>query len=231
MEVATILVEPKYAGNAGAVARIMKNFGFRNLWLVSPKFSLDDEECIKYSMHAYDIIENAKIFENFNEVVEKVDYMVGTTSIVSKNDRHHLRKSFNVKIFAKEIKKLDGKIGIAFGREDYGLLNEELKKCDLLVKIPTSKEYPSMNLSHAVAIILYELSSFPEESNIILANGKEKEKLYEFFNDFLNKIDYPNYKKDKAKILFRRIIGRAMISKWEFHTLMGIFKKAIEKIK
>jgi len=229
MEIIVILVEPKYAGNAGAVARLMKNFGFKKLWLVSPKFSLTHEDCIKYAMHAYDIIENAEVFESFDEVVEKVDYMVGTSSIESRNDKQHLRKAIDARKFAQEIKKLDGKIGIAFGREDYGLFNEEIKKCDLLVKIPTSREYATMNLSHSVAIILYELFYSPMQPNVELASGMEKEKLYEFLSILLDVINYPDYKKEKAMILLRRIVGRAMISKWEFHTLMGIIRKIIEK--
>ncbi len=232
MEFYIILVEPKYAGNAGSVARVMKNFGFSNLILVSPKFSLDDEDCIKFAMHAYDIIEKAKVYDNFDEVVKKMDYVVGTSSIESKDDKHHLRKAFTARQFAKEIYKLDGKIGIAFGREDYGLLNEEIKKCDLLVKIPTSDEYPSLNLSHAVCIVLYELfvSKYnPVEIN--LADGKEKEKLYEFFEKLLDAINYPEHKKENTKILFRRVIGRAMLSKWEYHSLMGVFKKAIQSLK
>ena len=231
MELVVILVEPKYAGNAGAVARLMKNFGFHSLWLVSPKFSLDSEECIKYAMHAYDIIQKAKIFESFEEVVEKVDFMAGTSSIESRDDRRHLRKAMDVKEFSREARKLDGTIGIAFGREDYGLLNEEIKKCDVLIKIPTSNEYPAMNLSHAVAIVLYELSYSPPTPYRELADGKEKEKLHEFISILLDSINYPEYKKEKAKILIRRIIGRAMISKWEFHTLMGIISKIIEQCK
>ena len=230
MELFLILVEPKYAGNAGAVARIMKNFGFSNLVLISPSFSIADEECRKYAMHAQDILQKVKIYKTFDEIVEKLDYVVGTSSIESKDDKHHLRKALTVRKFAEEVYKMDGKIGIAFGREDYGLLNEEVKKCDLLVKIPTSDEYPVLNLSHAVCIVLYELflqKYQPRE--IVLIDGKEKEKLYEFFDKLLDAINYPEFKKENTKILFRRVIGRAMLSKWEYHTLMGVFKKAIQK--
>jgi len=229
MEIAVILVEPKYAGNVGAVARIMKNFGFSKLLLVNPSFSLDSDECRKFAMHAQEIIDNAELLQSFNEALQKVDFMVGTTSIESKDDKHHLRKAILARDFAKEIYKMEGKIGIAFGREDYGLLNEEIKKCDLLVKIPTSDEYPALNLSHAVCILLYELFVQKyEPMEIILADRKEKEKMYEFFDKLLDAINYPEYKKENTRILFRRIIGRAMLSKWEYHTLMGVFKKAIQ---
>ncbi len=229
MELSLVLVEPKYAGNVGAVARIMKNFGFSKLILVSPSFSIDDDECRKYAMHAQDVLDNAEIYRTFDEVVKKLDYIVGTSSVDSKNDKHHLRKAFTARKFAEEIYKMDGKIGIAFGREDYGLLNEEIKKCDLLVKIPTSDEYPALNLSHAVCIVLYELFIQKyQPPEVILADGREKEKMYEFFDELLDAIGYPDFKKENTKILFRRIIGRAMLSKWEYHTLMGVLKMAIK---
>jgi len=179
-------------------------------------------------MHAQDVLDNALILSSFEELVDSIDYLVGTTSIESRNDRHHLRKVMMVKDFAREIYKMDGRIGIAFGREDYGLLNSEIEKCDLLVKIPTSDIYPSMNLSHAVAVLLYEIfSSRYEPEERILASGMEKEKMYEFFDALLDAINYPEYKKENTRILFRRVMGRSMLSKWEYHTLMGVFKKAI----
>lgn len=229
MEFFVILVEPKYAGNVGAVARIMKNLGFSNLVIVNPAFNIQNDECRKFAMHAQDIIDNAIILKNFKEALSKVDYMAGTSAIESKNDKHHLRKSFTPKKFAEEIYKMEGKIGIAFGREDYGLLNEEIKDCDLLIKIPASDAYPTLNLSHAVCIVLYELFvNRYKPKEVLLADGKEKEKLYEFFDLLLQEINYPDFKMEKTSILFRRIIGRAMLSKWEYHTLMGVLKKAIQ---
>jgi len=135
-DITIILVEPKYAGNAGAVARLIKNFAFKHLWLISPKFSLEDDDCIKYSMHAYDVIENARIFDSFDDVIKEIDYLAGTTSVISNDDEHHLRKYMDVRDFAEMVNKIDGRIGIAFGREDYGLFNEEIMKCDILINIP-----------------------------------------------------------------------------------------------
>ena len=229
MNLYVVVVEPKYAGNTGSIARIIKNFGFQHMILVNPAFSLDDDECRKFAVHAQDILDNATILSHFDEAAVKMDYMVGTTSIESRNDKHHLRKAFLAKDVATDIYKISGNIGIAFGREDYGLLNEEIKNCDILVKIPTSDVYPSLNLSHAVCIVLYELFvSRHEPKELILADGKEKLKLYDFFDRLLNSTSYPEFKKESTNILFRRIIGRAMLSKWEYHTLMGVFKKSIE---
>ena len=84
-----------------------------------------------------------------------------------------------------------------------------------------------------MGIILYSLylkrEFAPREKRHI---GKiEKEKLFEFFSILLDEINYPNHKKDKTQVMFQRIMGRAMPSKWEYHTLMGVLNKAVEKIQ
>ena len=59
----------------------------------------------------------------------------------------------------------------------------------------------------------------------------EKEKLYNFFSEILNEINYPQHKKENTEIMFKRIMGRAIPSKWEYHTMMGVFSKTLDKIK
>lgn len=226
-----ILVEPKYGGNIGSVARVMANFDFKNLYLVNPcKF---DDECYSRAMHAFNILEEAKIFEKFEDAIEDIDYLVATSSIDSKSDKRHLRKAMSLEEFSKKIFEVNGKIGLVFGREDYGLYNREIAACDILVKIPSSDAYPSLNLSHAVAIVLYSLYINKEKKvKEKRPLGKiEKDKLYSFFSELLNSIDYPKHKIENTKIMFKRILGRAMPSKWEYHTLMGVLSKTLQKIK
>ncbi len=232
MEFAVILVEPKYGGNIGAIARSMMNFDFHSLVIVSPSCSLESDECRERAMHAQSILDDARIVKSFDDAIEDMDYLVGTSAISSENEKRHLRKSLSLKDFAKKIYELEGKIGIAFGREDIGLLNEEIAKCDLLVKIPTSEEYPSLNLSHAVALVLYGLFSSKVKDVEQRPAGKiEKENLYRYIDDLLDIIQYPEYKKENTKIMIKRLLGRAMLGKWEYHTLMGVIKGAVKAAK
>lgn len=224
-------MEPKYGGNIGSVARAMMNFEFDKLCLVNPpKF---DDECYRRAMHAQKILDDAQFFQSFNDAVRKLDYLVATSSIASQSDKKHLRKAIMLEDFADKIFEIDGKVGLLFGREDYGLYNDEIAKCDIIVKIPTSDSYHSLNLSHAVSIILYSLyvkkTFSPKKKRHI--GQTEKEKLYEFFSNLLEEINYPNHKKENTKVMFRRMMGRAMPSKWEYHTLMGVLSKTLEKIK
>jgi TrmH family RNA methyltransferase len=208
----------------------MANFEFENLYLVNP-CKLDDE-CYSRAMHADKLVDNAKLFNSFEKAIKNIDYLVATSSIESQNDKRHLRNALSLNELSEKLFEIDGKIGIVFGREDYGLYNEEIAHCDVMLKISTSKSYLSLNLSHAVALVLYslfiEMQSKPKEKKVI---GKlEKEKLYSFFLELLNTINYPEHKKENTEIMFKRIMGRAILSKWEFHTLMGVFSKTIEKI-
>lgn len=232
-EIIVILQEPKHEGNVGAVARAIKNFGLKKLYLVN-SCELGDE-CNKRAKHANDIIRNAKHFKSLDQVLKRIDFLVGSSGVVNLNDKHHIRNPITPRQFVEYVKELepDLRIGLLFGREDYGLYSEELMHCDLLVTIPTNEEYPIMNLSHAIAVILYELASADLKFNIKghrKISEFEKEKLFEQFKNFLDIVDYPTHKRDHTEILFRRLLGRATPSKWEFHTLMGVFGRANERL-
>jgi tRNA C32,U32 (ribose-2'-O)-methylase TrmJ len=91
-----------------------------------------------------------------------------------------------------------------------------------------------MNLSHAVAVVLYELASAELKFNFEgrkLASDFERDKLFAKFKDFLETFDYPNQKRENTEVLFRRLIGRATPSKWEFYTMMGVFGRASNRMK
>jgi TrmH family RNA methyltransferase len=208
----------------------MANFDFVNLFLVNP--CKIDDECYARAMHASKILDDSKIFKSYNDAIKKIDFLVATSSIESKNDKKHLRNAVILEEFSEKIFEIDGNIGLIFGREDYGLLNEEIARCDVMLKIPTSDNYPSLNLSHAVGLILYSLfikNQISTKKRII--SKIEKDKLNSFYKELLDLINYPEHKKQKTEVMFKRILGRAMPSKWEYHTLMGVLSKSIELIK
>ena len=208
----------------------MANFDFKHLYLVNP-CKLDDE-CYARAMHASKILDEAKNFKNFDNATKDMDYLVATSSIDSKNDKRHLRNAVLLEDFSEKVFDMKGKIGLVFGREDYGLFNEEIAACDIMIRIPSSESYASLNLSHAVALVLYSLFVKKESKRTKkIINKLEKEKLYLFFSDILKEINYPKHKKENTEIMFKRIMGRAMPSKWEYHTLMGVFSKTLEKMK
>lgn len=206
------------------------NFNFNNLYLVNP-CEIDDDGYIR-AVHATNILDSAVIFSSFEDSIKKMDYLIATSSIESTNDKRHLRNSVNLQDISDKIYEIEGKIGLIFGREDYGLFNEEIALCDVMLKIPTSDVYPALNLSHSVGIVLYTLflkSNFKPKSKRVIGNV-ERNKLFDFFSEIIDLIDYPEHKKEKTKIMFRRVMGRSIPSKWEYHNLMGVFNYIIEKL-
>lgn len=221
-----ILLEPENSGNVGAVARVMKNFGFKELILVNPKCEINDE-CRKRAKHAQNILDNAKIVKK----MPVLDTLIATTGIIGSD--YNISRS---PITPEQLTKLElkGKIGLVFGRESSGLCNEEIKKCDFVVSIPTSKNYPSLNLSHAVAIILYELvkNNKSVTSEIKLLTLQEKKQLNKIFNEILANLEFRTVKnKETQQKVWKKLLGKSFLSKREAYAVIGLLKKILEKIK
>jgi TrmH family RNA methyltransferase len=224
-----VLAEPKIEGNVGAIARAMMNFGVDELVLVNPCEIGDVAE--KRAMRAIDILQGAKTYDTLEDALKEVDFVVGTSGVDTARDRRFIRIALGPDEASAKLDEMNGKVGLLFGREDFGLLNPELMKCDMLIRIPSSEDYPILNLSHAVSVVLYELfKPTAEKKERREASGHEKEKLQEHFVKLLNAIDYPKHKMERTKMMFRRLMGRATPSKWEFHALMGVIGEAAERL-
>lgn len=223
-----VLVEPQNDGNIGAVARAMKNFGLEDLVLVRP--CAVGEEATKRAMHGIDVLKNAKTVFTDSEAFNGIDLVAATSGVDTVNEKNFSRISMTPKEFAVKAKGSDHKFALVFGREDFGLDKELLKKCDYLITIPANPDYTILNLSHAATIVFYELFV----SGLVrweprAAGELEREKLHEYFAMLLDAINYPPHKKEKTKLMFRRLVGRAVPTTWEYHTLMGVMDGAASK--
>ena len=230
MRVRVVLVEPRHEGNVGAVARAMRNFGAGELVLVKPcRLGI---EARKRAMHGIDILEAAKTTEDFETAVRDADLVVGTSGVDTAREKRFARISVTPGDLAERLAPMQGAAALVFGREDYGLFDAELAECDLLVTIPASPGYPILNVSHAAAIVLYELyaANAPRRPSR-RASGPEKERLHEALAALMDATDYPAHKRGRTSIMFRRLLGRAVPSKWEFHALMGVFQRATKRIE
>ena len=229
-EVAVVLVGPKNEGNVGAVARAMKNFGARRLVLVDP--CPIGDEARRRAMHAGDILDRAVTAASMEDALEDIDLVAGTTGIATASEKKFLRIALPPREFAEKVAAMDGTLAVVFGREDFGLLDEELARCDLLVSIPSSPQYPILNLSHAAVVILYELfAARRPKGRLRKASRAENEVLHRAFADLIEATEYPPHKRVRTKVMFRRLVGRAVPSKWEFHALMGVIQRATKRIR
>lgn len=218
-----VLVEPLYEGNVGSVCRAMKNFGFDDLVLVKPCELGNFSKAM--AMHAQDLLARAKIVDTFDEAVKDVDVVVASTGKIGLRIDSHVRMPyFNPKELRAMLEERSGIVALVFGREDCGLVNEIVERCDIVAYIPTSPGYPIMNLAQAVAVMLYELSDF-KGGNVSLAGEEPMNIFYEHFGSLLSDINYPDHKRDKTVVMVRRIFGRAMLNPREYYTMMGVLRE------
>lgn len=224
-----ILVEPEGSMNIGAIARVLKNFKIKEIHIVNPQCDILDNESFMFAKHAKDLLKKAKIHPDLKTAVKGCNYIVGTTGVLQR-----FKKTFRTPISIREFKNsksLKGEIAILFGREGVGLTQEENDLCDFLITIPTNKKYPIMNLSHAVAVVAYELSNLNYEPPTKAVTKKEKEKLLESFDMLVDKFSYDIRNPKKVKIGFKRMIGRAFISSKEAVSVLSILRRANRKLE
>jgi len=232
MELLVVLVEPLYDGNVGSVARVMKNFGFQRLVLVKPCRIGDFG--LAMASHARDILEGARMVSTVEEAVAGANLVVGTTGKLPGDQPRHLKLHLRVPHLtpaelAGRLRDKEGTVALLLGREDWGLTREELEICDMVVSIPTSPRYPIMNLSHAAAVLFYELGQLPS-GKVKLADRENLERVYRRAESVLATTSYPQHKIMYVNVMLRRILGRAQLTDREANTLLGIFKQILWKL-
>lgn len=227
--ISIVLHKPKYAGNIGAVARSAKNMGIGNIIVVG-KRNFDDEEMRQRSTHlAADVLNNIRYFDHAEEALGEFSYIVGTTARLGKGRGPFL----SPRAAAEEIADISqkNKVALLFGPEDTGLANEQLRLCHSVVTIPTSREFTSLNLSHAVMILCYEIfiASSPMASTEVtpkLARSQELEGMYGQIKTLLADIGFLNPENpDYWMMHLRRFFTRAGILSREVKIVRGICRQ------
>lgn len=227
-----VFVECESPGNVGFLARTMGNFGLKKLVLINP-CPLKDEAYYQ-AMHAKETVENAEIYNTVEEFVKDkgIDFIIGSTG--APGGSYNLSR---IPLRPDELGKsmnYNDKIAILFGREGNGLSNAEIDMCDIIVSIPTDPSYPIMNISHAAAIILYEVfknrNNYPVEG-LEESTALEKEYLLKDMEKLISHLNIPDHKKRNGLKVFKNIINRAFITGREAHTLKGILRRLNLKIE
>ena len=238
-----VLVRPEHSGNIGSIARIMKNFNFEKLICFNPIENPDSIKSHKtngFAMHGKEILSNAQIItiknqedhiREFNKFIKKFDLVIATTA---KGKRYTNIK--RLAIFPDDlvmpVSKKPLNIAILFGKESRGLTNEEINLADILIRIPTGDIYPTLNLSHACGIILYEIFKKINiinigrgEKPVLLADKKDRRLLYSYIEKIIKKLNVRQYKEENMFLAFKNIFERSIMSKKELRLTTGVFSK------
>ena len=238
-----ILVRPEHAANIGSIARIMANFDFETLVIFN---SIERVENIfsyqthGFAMHGKDVLMGAQIIEvkekenhlsELKSYLNQFDLLLATTA---KGKRYTNIK--RLAIFPEDLAIPNSlkplKIAILFGRESRGLTNDEISLADILLRIPTGVNYPTLNVSHACGIILYEvfkkinkLTVGRGKKPVLLANREDRQKLYKLVKRILEKLKIRSHRKENVYFAFRNIYERSFMSRKELSLISGVFSK------
>ena len=228
--ISVVLYKPKYAGNIGAVARAAKNMGVSKIIVVG-KSDFDRQEMQQRSTHlAADVLDQIQYIENIDEALGGFNYIVGTTARLGKARGPFMLPHAAAQYIADISQK--NKVALLFGPEDTGLANEELRLCHAVVTIPTSRAFTSLNLSHAVMILCYEIFiasasvNTAAEATPKLALSRELEGMYEQVKTLLAEIEFLNPENpDYWMMHLRRFFARSGLLSREVGIIRGICRK------
>jgi len=223
-----ILVEPNGPLNVGSVARLCSNFEVDELRFVSPKCDIFSLEAKKMALKGQKFLDNCKIFYNLENAIFDCDLVLASCGRIDISKDSFFESSEDIFNWILSFKKITN-LAIIFGREDRGLTNRELLLAHKTFNIPTSQKNPSLNLSHAVSIALYELnkSSKKNLNNELkvfnLASSKQIHDSFLEIEELLLRVGYLLKHTSRAKIgKFKNFILRANTSMHEINVLRGI---------
>lgn len=226
-DISIVLVEPSHPGNIGAVARAMKNMGLERLVLVNPR-QFPHSEASARASGADDVLAKARLVTTVAEAVAGCGFIVATTS----RTRDQYFGVADVREAAERVlsESRRGPAAVLFGSERAGLTNEQLEAAHLLIRIPASEAYPSLNLAMAVQIVAYELfrargvqiDTAPAAGP--LADPGEMERLYGHLAQVLEEIDFRDRTQGGTHLMarLRRLFQRAALDRNEVNILRGI---------
>ena len=220
------LVHPQNGRNVGAICRAMKNMGFADLFIVGGE-NLDVERAAVVAVHAADVLESSERVASLQEAVADAALVAGVTRRTGRR-----RKAFSLsseELAEKICRKNSGLTAIVFGNEESGLSDIDLSLCNHAVRIPSSSLFPSLNLSHAVQIVLYDIFRTGMASSLRRFAPVTRNDLDRHVDVMLQSLQNIGFFKqvtsEDMRIFLRDVFARAGLSVREVRRLEGIFRK------
>jgi tRNA/rRNA methyltransferase len=229
-----VLVSTLNSGNIGSAARAMANMGLSHLRLASPRCKIDVQS---YAMatHGADILRSAREYPTLREALADAIYVVGTTARSRRWRASHEPRELAGSLLQHAC---EGRLALVFGPEDMGLSNDELELCNEVMSIPTAGGASSLNLSHAVLLVCYELYTacrdmppsggpLSEPAPVFMI-----EALYDHMRESLLEIGFLNPQNPEHALgMIRRLFSRTGLSVPEVRMLRGLFRQLVWYIR
>ncbi len=225
--VVIILSGTRHPGNIGSVARAMHNMGLKHLRLSDPQCEVNAES-ERLARSGAGILQTARRFKSIATATRGIHLLVGTTGKTGGNRA----QCYTPRALAPRILAHAGhqRVGMLFGPEDTGLVDEELLKCQMLVRIPTDPDARSLNLAQAVMIVAYELylAHLGHDPTRVpkLAPVEQIEAMYDQLEKALLAIGFLQLQNAQHMMFaIRRMLGRAGLEAKDVGVLRGIARQ------
>lgn len=232
-----VLVRPQIAENVGFVARTMKTFGFEHLTLVEPSFEWNlRSAAYKTASGAADVLEKATVHESLVQAVGQCHIVAG----FSRRGLAFERGRFDLPAWADTVRDdtVPKRIALVFGSEDFGLSNDDKKLCHAIVDIPRANDALSLNLSHAAAVVLYELTrrypgmSQPRQPHGVSADQDELLRVFDLALAIVDAIDFfkPGRREFQVEEI-RTLLYNLRLTKPQYHLVMGLLNAVRSRMR
>ncbi len=233
-----VLMGTTHSGNIGAAARAMKTMGLNDLTLVNPE-GFPSAEATSRASGADDLLFNARVCENYIDAIAETTLVIGTTARMRHLDIPVIDAKQAAKILVKESQV--NKVALVFGKERYGMTNEEVERCHYLVRLPTVESFSSLNLASAVQVLAYEcrMAVLDQDGEQDIKGVDEDyvdaEKMESFYQHTFEVMERAMYLRktghESLKTKIRIMYNRIRPKKHEIDILRGFLSKLEKKIK
>lgn len=229
-----VFVQPRYGGNVGAAARVLKNFGFDRLDLVDPREGPDDVEAVRMAVDAADVLAAARTHATLDAALDGAATVVGTSRRMGKHRKPHHRLDALAPLLPGLAAR--GEVALVFGREDHGLSDADLDRCTHLVYVPTGEAYPALNVAQTIAIVAYELRGALEAATPEALDPDEeplgdhagREAMYAHLEEALLSIGFLKLGQLEGMMRrLRRILSRAELTEGDVDVVRGISRQIL----
>jgi tRNA/rRNA methyltransferase len=239
-----VLVETSRPGNIGAAARAIKNMGFSELVLVNPRFAdaAMQEEAVAFASGAQDILASARIVDSIEEALIDCNYAAAVSARLREFSPPILSpRSLASRLHAQS----DLHAALIFGNERFGLPNEIVEKCHVLINIPSNPDYSSLNLAQAIQVLAYEarIAALGDDADKPLSNVEigfqgeaasmaQIDGMYAHLEEALIAIDFLDANNPKKLMpRLKRLFARTQLEAEEVNILRGIARQILVKRK
>ncbi|MCL1888021.1 MAG: RNA methyltransferase [Kiritimatiellaeota bacterium] len=225
-----VLVSPLYAANIGSVCRVMANCGLSRLSLVAPQCVDGWDEAPRLACHATNILDAAQRFDTLDDALADSSIVVGTTARGGLY-RQHVGQPRETMPKLLEQAGRGAEVALVFGREDTGLLNDEILRCNHLLQIPSHPSYLSLNLAQAVLLCCHELFLAadvyePPVEKSAFAPASQRERCLAMWREMLLATGFMEPEKaDHMMQAFQRVFSRGAETCDDINILMGVARQ------